>query len=101
MKLLKHDLAYYFGYLPYLIGQVLNLFSPAEVTWRVVVEFTWFQTLEYLEANETQRPLTIRVNTLKTRRKDLAAALRKRGANLEPIDWCKEGIQVSNIFFWT
>lgn len=55
------------------------------------------QALEYLEANETQRPLTIRVNTLKTRRKDLAAALRKRGANLDVIEWTKEGIQVGQL----
>jgi 25S rRNA (cytosine2870-C5)-methyltransferase len=38
------------------------LFAPAEA-------------LEFIEANETARPLTIRTNTLKTKRKDLAKQL--------------------------
>lgn len=31
-----------------------------------------FQVIEFLEANEVQRPVTIRTNTLKTRRRELA-----------------------------
>jgi ribosomal RNA methyltransferase Nop2 len=41
---------------------IFNLFSPSEA-------------LEFIEANENARPLTIRTNTLKTKRKDLAKAL--------------------------
>jgi ribosomal RNA methyltransferase Nop2 len=41
---------------------IFNLFSPSEA-------------FEFIEANENARPLTIRTNTLKTKRKDLAKAL--------------------------
>ena len=37
--------------------------------------FSPSQTLEFLNANETDRPVTIRTNTLKTRRKDLQQSL--------------------------
>lgn len=33
------------------------------------------QILEVVEANETDRPVTIRTNTLKTRRRDLAQVI--------------------------
>ena len=79
---LTADLASCFSYLPELVALFLDLFSPPEC-------------LEFLEANETQRPLTIRANSLKTRRRDLASALINRGVNLDPIgDWTKVGLKV-------
>ena len=52
VKQLKRDLAFYYGYNKFLISQILRLFSPPEA-------------VEFLEANETPRPVTIRCNTLK------------------------------------
>ncbi len=55
----------------------LNLFSPMEA-------------FEFFEANEKPRPLVIRTNTLKTRRRELAQALINRGVNLDPLaTWTK------------
>jgi ribosomal RNA methyltransferase Nop2 len=80
-RLIK-DLAAIYGYVPFLINLFLQLFPPAEA-------------IEFLQANDNPRPLTIRANTLKTRRKDLAQALISRGVNLDPIDkWSKVGLVV-------
>ncbi|QLG72536.1 hypothetical protein HG535_0D02440 [Zygotorulaspora mrakii] len=80
-RLLK-DICEYFGYTPFLAEKLFNLFSPAEA-------------LEFFEANEISRPITIRTNTLKTRRRDLAQALVNRGVNLQPIGpWTKVGLQI-------
>ena len=57
----------------FLADKLFNLFSPAEA-------------MEFFEANEIARPITIRTNTLKTRRRDLAQALVNKGVNLQPID---------------
>lgn len=70
-----------YGYNQFLTDVIMNLFSPAEA-------------VEFFEANEVPRPITIRTNTLKTRRRDLAQSLIARGVNLDPIKWSKVGLQV-------
>ena len=76
------DLALYYGYNPELLSYFYDLFPPAEL-------------VEFLEANEAPRPITIRANTLKTRRRDLAATLTARGVSLDPLStWSKTGLQI-------
>lgn len=80
-RLLK-DICEYFGYSEFLADKLFNLFAPLEA-------------MEFFEANEVARPVTIRTNTLKTRRRDLAQTLVNRGVNLQPIGaWTKVGLQV-------
>ncbi|XP_058459778.1 probable 28S rRNA (cytosine-C(5))-methyltransferase isoform X2 [Malaya genurostris] len=82
IDLLCKDLCAYYSYNMYFMQLLLKLFPPN-------------QLLEFLESSEIQRPLTIRTNSLKTRRRDLAQALINRGANLDPLgNWSKEGLVV-------
>ena len=61
---------------------MFDLFSPKEC-------------LEFIEANEATRPMTIRTNTLKTKRKDLAKVLIQRGVELDPVaEWSKVGLKI-------
>jgi ribosomal RNA methyltransferase Nop2 len=79
---LVKDLCTYYGYNEYLLTKFLQLLGPSEL-------------IEFLEANEVQRPVTIRTNTLKTRRKELAKNLINRGVNLDPVGkWSKVGLVV-------
>eukprot|EP00339_Tiarina_fusa_P022281 CAMPEP_0117062722 /NCGR_PEP_ID=MMETSP0472-20121206/43723_1 /TAXON_ID=693140 ORGANISM="Tiarina fusus, Strain LIS" /NCGR_SAMPLE_ID=MMETSP0472 /ASSEMBLY_ACC=CAM_ASM_000603 /LENGTH=676 /DNA_ID=CAMNT_0004782017 /DNA_START=64 /DNA_END=2094 /DNA_ORIENTATION=- len=71
-----------YGYLPELVAYFLTMFSPAE-------------TLEFIDYSDKPRPMVIRTNTLKTRRKDLALALMKRGVTLDPLaSWSKVGLKI-------
>jgi ribosomal RNA methyltransferase Nop2 len=80
---LSADMAEVFGYLPELVDYFLTMFSPSE-------------TLEFLEASDSPRPMVIRTNTLKCRRKDLAASLLKRGVTLDPLaNWSKVGLKIT------
>ncbi|KAF9500962.1 NOL1/NOP2/sun family putative RNA met, partial [Pleurotus eryngii] len=79
---LMSDIASYYGYNDFLTEKLFHLFPVAEA-------------IEFFEANEVPRPVTIRTNTLRTRRRDLAQALVNRGVNLEPIGkWTNVGLQV-------
>lgn len=81
-SLISRDLSEYYGYIPDLVELLLDIFSPAEC-------------VEYMDASDRPRPLVIRANTLKITRKDLIDALSKRGVNLEPVEWSKVAIKVT------
>ncbi|XP_067006175.2 uncharacterized protein [Anabrus simplex] len=82
LELLRKDLCTYYSYNEFLMERLMQLFHLSEL-------------LNFLEASEVQRPLTIRTNSLKTRRRDLAQALINRGVNLDPVGkWTRVGLVV-------
>ncbi|PAV62423.1 hypothetical protein WR25_08567 [Diploscapter pachys] len=83
IDILTKDLCNTYGYNQYLIEKFIQLFPSGN------------ELLEFLEANDQQRPVTIRTNTLKTRRGDLAKTLINRGMNVDPAAaWTKVGLVV-------
>lgn len=63
----------YFNYSNELMEYLMDMFNPHEC-------------YNFLEMMDTSRPTTIRINTLKTKRKELAQALAEKNVNLEPLD---------------
>ncbi|XP_068037948.1 28S rRNA (cytosine(4447)-C(5))-methyltransferase [Anomalospiza imberbis] len=82
LTLLRRDMAAYYSYSDFLLTKLMDIFPLPEL-------------MNFLEANEVPRPVTIRTNTLKTRRRDLAQALINRGVNLDPLgNWSKTGLVI-------
>ncbi|NXA41870.1 NOP2 methyltransferase, partial [Eudromia elegans] len=82
LALLRRDMAAYYSYSDFLLRKLMDIFPLPEL-------------INFLEANEVPRPVTIRTNTLKTRRRDLAQALINRGVNLDPLGkWSKTGLVI-------
>ncbi|KAE9420837.1 hypothetical protein Angca_007193, partial [Angiostrongylus cantonensis] len=83
LAILTKDLCSQYGYNEYLMNKFMQLFPQSS------------ELIEFLDANEQQRPVTIRTNTLKTRRGDLAKSLINRGMNIDPAaPWTKVGLVV-------
>ena len=84
ISLLSHSLSRYYGYNIDLMNMFLTLFNSNEC-------------VAFLESNEMSRPLTIRTNTIKCRRRDLAKLLISRGVDLDPLgSWSKTGLKIRN-----
>lgn len=81
-KTLVSNCAMYWSYSEELAEYFLQMFSAE-------------QAIKFFEANDQHRPLTIRTNSLKTRRTSLIQALSARRANVDPVGaWTKVGLKV-------
>lgn len=82
MERLYDDLCLLFGYNRFLLEKIVSLVKISEV-------------LDFLEANEHQRPVTIRKNTIRTIHNNLEQILNERGVRLAPVGkWTKIGLMV-------
>jgi ribosomal RNA methyltransferase Nop2 len=83
LSVLAKDVSLLYSYTPELAQYFLDLFPVAEA-------------IQFFEANEKARPLTIRTNTLKTKRRLLAETLiSNRGMTIEPIPFTDLGLTVT------
>ena len=72
----------YYEYNKELADYFVTLFPPAEL-------------INFLEASQAPRPLVIRTNTMRTKRRELAQILIQKGVNLDPAgDWNKVGLKI-------
>lgn len=80
---LTEALSFYYGYSEFMLTKFMALFPLDEA-------------IEFFSSNETPRPVTIRANTLKVKRKQLAQLLIARGVNVDPLEggWSKVGLIV-------
>ena len=82
MSELKYLCQSYFEYNSDICDLIFNLFSPNEA-------------VKFMEASDSQKVLTIRANSLKTKRRELAKNLISRGVNLDPLaEWSKVGLKI-------
>lgn len=81
LKQIRQELCWKHDYNEFMMSLLMKIFPIEELK-------------KYLEASDTERPITIRTNTLKTRRKELAQDLINLGVNVDPIEWSKEGLIV-------
>lgn len=81
---LKNLFCRFYGYNPDLMEYLMKLFNPHECQ-------------SFLESMDTPRPLTIRLNTIKTRKQELIKNLSSRGVNLEPLEeHFKVGLKINS-----
>ena len=72
----------YYEYNKELADYFVSLFAPAEL-------------VNFLEASQAPRPMVIRTNTMRTKRRELAQVLIQKGVNLDPAgDWNKIGLKI-------
>nr|XP_027193879.1 25S rRNA (cytosine-C(5))-methyltransferase nop2-like [Dermatophagoides pteronyssinus] len=84
MQQLSAAFGKYFCYNMEMINYFLSIFSTKD-------------TLEFLLVNDAPRPLVIRCNRIRTRRKDLAKRLISRGCQVDVLgDWSKTGLLVTD-----
>lgn len=99
LALLRRDMAAYYSYSDFLLTKLMDIFPLPEVGFcpahscadergfgcfpensflSLFSVSSFIQLVKFLEANEVPRPVTIRTNTLKTRRRDLAQVSRNQ-----------------------